>query len=209
MRSASQLREIGLAMHAYKEEKGHFPPAAVCDKDGTPLLSWRVLLLPYLEHEALFKQFKLDEPWDSPHNLKLLPLMPGVYHPVGEDRYEPHATFYQVFVGKGAAFEAGTEITLEEVSKGDGTSLTILVIEGGKAVPWTAPIDLKYDSHEPLPPVGGLFTGPTGWSDFRPRNDGTSAAFFDGHAQFLQRQISEEALRALITRNAGDRVHDE
>ena len=29
--------------------------------------------------DALFKQFKLDEPWDSEHNKKLLSMMPPQY----------------------------------------------------------------------------------------------------------------------------------
>ena len=44
---------------------------------GKPLLSWRVHLLPFLEENELYEQFKLDEPWDSPHNIKLLDQMPA------------------------------------------------------------------------------------------------------------------------------------
>ena len=53
-----------------------FPMGAICDASGKPLLSWRVAILPGLEQGNLYKQFRLDEPWDSPHNLTLLPLMP-------------------------------------------------------------------------------------------------------------------------------------
>src|SRR6516165_8316569 len=62
---ANSLRNIGLALHNYQSvRKGRLPPPVVKDKNGRPLYSWRVLLLPYLEHEPLYKQFKLDEPWD-------------------------------------------------------------------------------------------------------------------------------------------------
>ena len=64
-----------LALHNYHDAHGHFP-ADVRDKDGKPLLSWRVQILPYLEQERLYKQFKLDEPWDSEHNKKLIDKMP-------------------------------------------------------------------------------------------------------------------------------------
>ncbi len=70
---------VGQAMLRYHEDKGHFPPAATYDKEGKPLLSWRVALLPYLRHEKLYEQFHLDEPWDSEHNIKLLPQMPLAY----------------------------------------------------------------------------------------------------------------------------------
>ena len=50
---------------------------AIADSTGKPGLSWRVAILPYLEQDTLYKQFKLDEPWDSPHNKKLIRQMPG------------------------------------------------------------------------------------------------------------------------------------
>ncbi len=78
----TNLAEIGKAMHQYLKVHEHFPPAAISSKDGKPLLSWRVALLPYLGHEELYKQFKLDEPWDSEHNQKLLDKMPRVYSSV-------------------------------------------------------------------------------------------------------------------------------
>src|SRR5262245_53734413 len=75
--SAYNLRQIGLALLNYHQaHRGRLPPAAVRDKDDRPLLSWRVLLLPYLEHDDLYAQFKLDEPWDGPHNKALLEKMP-------------------------------------------------------------------------------------------------------------------------------------
>ncbi len=58
---------------------GAFPTAAILDKNGKPLLSWRVALLPYIEQDALYRQFKLDEPWDSEHNKKLIAQMPKIY----------------------------------------------------------------------------------------------------------------------------------
>ena len=80
----------------------HFPPAAICDKDGKPLLSWRVAILPYLEQGDLYKQFHLDEPWDSPHNSSLIEKMPGTYMDLGPKadqlNHEGKTTF-QVPVG--------------------------------------------------------------------------------------------------------------
>ena len=63
-------------------------------------LSWRVALLPYIEEETLYKGFKLDEPWDSPHNIKLLPRMPKMYKPARNYR-EPFTTYFQVITGSG------------------------------------------------------------------------------------------------------------
>jgi hypothetical protein len=49
-------------LRGYHDEHRTLPPHAVFDKAGRPLLSWRELILPYLEQEDLYQQFKLDEP---------------------------------------------------------------------------------------------------------------------------------------------------
>jgi len=54
---ANNLKQIGLAIHIYHEVNGCLPPAAITDKDGRPLLSWRVALLPYLYPEQLYSRF--------------------------------------------------------------------------------------------------------------------------------------------------------
>src|SRR5262249_48305784 len=76
--SVENLKQIGLAMHNSHAAGGPLP-ADVVGKNGKVLLSWRVLILPYIEQEALYKKFKLDEPWDSKHNIKLLGDMPKVF----------------------------------------------------------------------------------------------------------------------------------
>jgi len=75
----NNLKYIGIALWNYHEVHGCLPPAAITDKDGKPLLSWRVAILPYSEHEKLYAKFHLDEPWDSPHNIALLDSMPASY----------------------------------------------------------------------------------------------------------------------------------
>ncbi len=106
-RSANNLKQIGLAMHNYASaNKDDFPPAAVCDKKGKPQLSWRVLILPYIDQNELYKQFKLDEPWDSEHNKKLIEKMPAVYKLPGAKEGTTD-THYRVFVGNGAGVRLG------------------------------------------------------------------------------------------------------
>src|SRR4051794_8582362 len=82
IRSQVSLKRIGLALHSYHDVNGRLPPAVVYGKDGRPLYSWRVLLLPYLEEELLYRQFKQDEPWDSKHNQALVKETPRCYVPV-------------------------------------------------------------------------------------------------------------------------------
>src|ERR1043166_8522464 len=58
--SQNNLKQIGLAMHVYADgRKGAFPLHAIYSKDGkTPLLAWRVAILPYIEQDALYKDRK-------------------------------------------------------------------------------------------------------------------------------------------------------
>jgi len=193
--SMKNLKQIGLALSNYHDTYNRFPFAAMYaknDKTGKkPLLSWRVAILPFIEEDKLWKEFKVDEPWDSDHNKKLLPRMPKVYGPI--DAKSDHSTFYQAFVGKGAAFEGGAKrITFASFT--DGASNTLLVAEAAQAVPWTKPEDLVYDPDKDLPKLGGLF------------EDGFHVLYADSFIQFIKKDIKPETLRALITRNGGEVV---
>jgi hypothetical protein len=184
-------------MQNYHAVHGTLPPAAVCDKTGRPLLSWRVLMLPYLEEQGLYEQFKMDEPWDSAHNIELLSRIPHIYRPFnGKKTPEPYTTYYQVFVGKGAAFEINRGFDTGKDFP-DGTSNTFLMIEGKHAVPWTKPEDLPYAAKQPLPEIGGVFTA------------GFTAALADGHVRFfLAKETNPATIRAFITRNGGETIHE-
>src|SRR5262249_39345951 len=84
------------------------------DPQAKPLLSWRVGILPLLGEAELYEQFKLDEPWDSMHNKRLLPKIPRAYAAPGVEIKEPYATYYQVFVGPHAAFEVHEQFNLDQ-----------------------------------------------------------------------------------------------
>jgi WD40 repeat protein len=186
-RTVRNLRAIAAAMHKYHDAHGHFPAAALYSADGKPLLSWRVALLPYLGQEALYKEFKLDEPWDHPHNRKLLERMPAVYQARTGEGIAADATFLQVFTGPGTVFEGSRGSAVKDIT--DGTRDTILVAEAGQAVPWTKPADLAYRPDGPLPQLGA---GPT------PR---WSLARCDGSVDTTTRDAPQALLRALVTRN--------
>jgi hypothetical protein len=119
-------------------------------------LSWRVQILPFLEEDTLYKQFKLDEPWDSDHNKKLVEKMPKVYAPV-RVKAKAGETFYQTFTGEKALFGPKKQPRL--ASMRDGTSNTGLVFEAGDPVVWTKPEDMTFDEKKALPKLGGLLDG--------------------------------------------------
>jgi serine/threonine-protein kinase len=189
--SINNLNLLALAFHHYHNTYGHFPAPAITDKDGKPLLSWRVDILPFVEQDKLYKQFHRDEPWDSEHNKKLLELMPKIFAAPHELKpAEPYNTYYQVFVGKDAPFAAGRKTRFNDFT--DGTTNTFLIVEAGEAVPWTKPIDLPFDAKGPLPKLGGLF------------QDGFHAAMADGTVRFVKRSMPDLTLRALITPAGGE-----
>jgi hypothetical protein len=201
MERMTNLEQIGAAMHAYAEEHdGRFPPAARRDKDGKALLSWRVLILPYLGEKALYDEFRLDEPWDSPHNLPLLGRMPAVYGSTWASRLPPDHTSFQVFVGPGTPFEIAKGPRLKDDFP-DGSHETILVIEAAQTVPWTKPADLDYDPHGPLPPLGPADEPRLPyWLD----RGAYHFALADGSVQRGRKLWpSERRLRHLIVRNDG------
>jgi hypothetical protein len=190
-RDANNLKQIALAMHNYESTYGHFPPAAICDKQGKPLLSWRVAILPYIEQDNLYQQFRLDEPWDSPANKKLLEYLPNVYVvPNSKQLPGQYLTHYRVFVGGGALFDMRKGVKFAEIT--DGTSNTLMVVETAEGVPWTKPEDIPYDPKKPLPKFGDFF------------DKGFNAAMADGSVRFLPKDIKEQTLRAIITRAGGE-----
>jgi len=194
MHSSNNLKQIALAMMNFSDAMGSLPPATIYSKDGKPLLSWRVAILPYIGASPLYQQFKLDEPWDSPHNKALLARMPKLYAPVRGPAKEPHSTYYQVFTGDLAPFRLKPDGSAPLGARGprfpasflDGTSNTFLVVEAAEAVPWTKPEDLTYDARKPVPKLGSEFSG------------GFLAAFADGSVRFIRKDIEEQTLRNLI-----------
>ncbi|HKB37300.1 MAG TPA: DUF1559 domain-containing protein, partial [Gemmataceae bacterium] len=189
------LRQLAIAMTNYNAAYNSLPLHAIYSKDGQPLLSWRVALLPFIEPDlTLYKQFNLDEPWNSPHNKKLLAKMPRYYAPPGKTAPGPGLTYYQVFVGKGSVFEGQRKLSLEAIEKADGNPNTLLLVEARKPVPWTSPEDLPFEASKPLPRVGELFP------------DGFHAAFCDNSTLFIPRAAPQEKLRAMITWNGREKV---
>ena len=195
VRSATNLARIATAIHAYAEPRDWtFPTQAIVGADGKPLLSWRVAILPYIGEKALFARFKLDEPWDGPHNKALLEKMPRFYAPLDPKAGEKGATYYQVLVGGGALFEVKDKVKIGDVK--DGTVNTLMVVEADRTVPWTKPEDLTYSPERTLPRLGQF-------------KDGFVAATADGAIHFLKRLTDPMVLKALISRDGGEVVDND
>jgi Protein of unknown function (DUF1559) len=190
-----RMKAMSIAMMNASDENGNrLMPRAICDKDGKPLLSWRVGLLPYIGRDDLYQQFNRDEPWDGPNNGRLIPQMPETYaHPFDRAGAARGQTYYRVFTGPNTPFPdleppfpPGVSPFLYPSGFRHGTSNTIIIVEAGDAVPWTKPDELPYDPTKPLPKLGGHL------------RDGFVVALGDGTAQLVSSRVSEETLRAVI-----------
>jgi prepilin-type processing-associated H-X9-DG protein len=186
----NNLKQIGLAMHNFASSEGHFPAPAITDPQGKPLLSWRVAILPYIEQESLYRQFKLDEPWDSPNNLPLLSQMPSVYLCPTDGPNADFKTRYQGISGQGAMFDPTKATTIGNIT--DGTSNTLLVAESAQPVPWTKPEDI--DLAGITTSLGSLHPG------------GMNVIFADGSVRFIKTSINPATLQALGTKAGGEVV---
>ncbi|HEV2948997.1 MAG TPA: DUF1559 domain-containing protein [Gemmataceae bacterium] len=193
-RSMNNLKQIGLAMHNFHDANRHFPMVANFDKAEKPLLSWRVHLLPFLDQVQLYKQFHLDEPWDSEHNKKLIEKMPAPYRSTkNKELLQAGKTTYLAPVGEHLMF-TGTPKTISFRDITDGTSNTIMLVDGDDdhAVIWTKPDDLKVD---PKNPKAGLRNNP---------GSGFLILLGDGSVHYFPANIDVKTLNALFTRDGGE-----
>jgi len=194
--SINKLKQIGLAMHNYHDVTKAFPAAANVDKNGKKLLSWRVHILPYIDQDALYRQFHLDEPWDSEHNKQFIKQIPVAYvQPSHADLAKDGKTVYLVPTGKGLAFEGNEGMRLQDFT--DGTSNTILAVESHRdaAVVWTKPDDLVVDLKAPLKNLKSAMDG------------GFHLLLCDGSVRFVSDAIDVNILKALFTRSGGEVIN--
>ena len=149
----TNLRQIALGILNYESAHRHFPLQATKSPADKPLLSWRVAILPYVEQNELYSQFKLDQPWDSEHNLKLAKQMPAIYRDSSADGFENNRagrTVFQTPWGAGTILDGEEPVKFSDVT--DGSSNTILVVTTAptSAVPWTKPVDWNVNFEKPF-----------------------------------------------------------
>ena len=195
--SMNNMKNIMLALHNYADTHRTFPPHAIYSDDGKPLLSWRVAILPYIEQQALYSQFHLDEPWDSEHNRTLIAQMPELFRdPSSPLPVQGGKSSYAVPVGEDFIFN-GTSRGMGFAAIRDGTSNTLMLLQVDDEIApiWTKPDDWQYNEEKPLAGLGGLHPGIF------------LAGFADAHVRAIAKNIDAEVFKQLLTRAGGEVVN--
>ena len=159
MQSQNNLRQLSLGMMSYHDIHSHFPDlASLNSESGKQLLSWRVHVLPFVDEVELYEQFKLDEPWNSPHNKALIPKMPEAFKsPTGD--LEAGHTSYLAISGPGTVFENGKGKSLREITDGASNTLLLVEADADKAVVWTRPADFTMNPDSPTDGLTATYEG--------------------------------------------------
>jgi hypothetical protein len=192
MACSSNLRQCGIAILNYEYTYKKMPAGAIVDKaTGMPLLSWRVAILPFAEQQELYSKFKLDEPWDSPHNIKLVDQMPA-FLKCPSSMVPNGKTTYLAASSAEAAFHPTVPTKLASFTDGTSNTIMLVEVEDAHAVPWTAPMDF-----EPTPASVKNILGSNHFGGYH-------VTMADCSVRFLEESLDAKELMALFTRAGGE-----
>lgn len=190
LRSIANLQRLGEALTAYAERTGALP-AVIRDPQGAPLLSWRVALLPDLGHGELYRQFRLDEAWDSPHNRQLLPQIPPELQ--SPERFD-QKTNYLGLAGSGHAFGTSRGVVPRAMEDGPENTIAVVEVDEHRAAAWTAPEDFVPQADRPRYDLNRL------------RGDGAFALLANGQVVSLPAALVDHQLLALFSPDGGEQI---
>jgi predicted Zn finger-like uncharacterized protein len=203
--SIKNLEQIAAALNVYAADYGNYPPPAITDQAGRPLLSWRVLLLPYLDEQKLYDGLDLTRSWDDPINAAQLSRMPTVFqHPNGPTRGLYNQSGYHLITGAGTLFPSTGPLGPGDII--DDPAQTILVIEARSNIgvtSWAQPGDVDIANIKATIQggaeieLGGLL------------NEGLGMATTDGRGHLLPSSPDPLILRSLVTPRGGERLPDD
>ena len=195
------MSQLSMALWNYHDTYDSFPPAYVADVDGTPLHSWRVLILPFIDGNDIYQQYRFDEPWNGPHNSQLADRLASRFQCPGRRHDKSsHVTDYVALVGPESAFPGSSSTRMTDLR--DGPENTILLAEIAHSdIHWMEPRDLStqtmsFQVNDP---------GRPSLSSYHP--GGPAVIFADGITAYrLQSTIRPETLKALTTIQRGEPV---
>lgn len=190
----NNLHQIAIALHNYADEYGSFPPAYTVDDAGRPLHSWRTLILPYVDQGPLYRSIDLSKPWDDSANAAALAATLNVYRCPSAD-IPQNCTTYLGLVSSTGCFAPSKGRRLSDITRDHSETLMVVEASPDAAVPWMAPQD-----------TDGQFLLTFGRQTRLSHEDGTHAAYVDGHVGFVSSDIPIEERRAMLTIAAQERA---
>ncbi len=185
-------QSIVIAFHNHHDVY-QFLPGNILGKDGEPLLSWRVAILPFVEEYELYERFHLDEPWNSEHNIKLVDEMPSVYRQPFRD-LPAGKTVYQRPSGTQLIMHPGSQVRFQDILDGMSNTIILAEVMPDQAVDWSKPEDLKVDLTDPKKGLS---------ANSRKK---TLCIMADGAGLYLPSNIPAGTLKKLLTHASGETV---
>lgn len=191
MQDSNQMKQIGLAFHNYHDTYGHLPPRATANAEGQMLLSWRVMILPFIEQFAFYNQLHLDEPWDSEHNIRFAETIPVTYV-VSGPALPPGHTRIRLPQIEGSLWAGdGPPRKFQDVTDGLSNTIGAAIAPPSAAVAWSKPEPWQLDESNLL-------------ESFFGDQQSTIVMLLDGSVRTLPRTIGAETLRAMLTHQGGE-----
>jgi hypothetical protein len=190
-----RLAQIHLALHNYHDTYGSFPPAYIADQNGKPMHSWRVLIMPFLDGNDFYQQYRFDEPWDSPHHQQIAKRYENIrFHcPSGPHGTGNPLTNYVVIVGDQTAFPGSSTTSLSDFIDGEDNTLMLVEIRDS-GIHWMEPRDLTFNEMSFTP------NDASRPSISSPHRIGPAVVFADSIRSYrVQSTVRAETLRAFAT----------
>lgn len=197
MSCSNNLKQIGIGLLNYHDTYGEFPPAYTVDDQGKPLHSWRTLILPFIEQNALYESIDLSKPWDDPVNkLAMETRIPAYQCPSVQPK--GNLTNYLAVVTSQSCLRPIDSSSIAEIT--DDTNSTLLVMEFplDQAVPWGSPEDANQSMVLDFGSAAEL-----------PHQSGAQVTMADASVRFIPKKTTATTLWALITCEGNEKLDDD
>lgn len=202
---ANNLRALGLALANYESTHKCFPCPAI---NG---VSWRIGIMPFVMSSPMHVEYRYDEPWNSPANLKLhlRPLrtkdgnkvvfgVPDAFHCRLSSANETDAS-YLLFVGSNAFGNPAGHRRRSEIT--DGVENTLVAAEStSTSIRWLEPKDMDVSN------MSYKVNDPNAMSVSSRHASGPAVLFADWSVYRMSPSIPENYVQALITINGGEPI---
>ena len=212
MGCAHNLKQLGLGIHLSKDAGIDLSDAQNSNSPevkGSPDVSWRVKLLPFIEQSHLKETYRPDQPWDSDANWELAQKRLSVYScPSEPPQMNPKGGRYTSYamLNHSNRQEDNPKSVPPKKATTPHTNGIMLMESCGANLIWTEPRDVDLDTFKwSLQPENEAvrrmpWNSRNVGSSLHPH--GTQVAFADGSVRFLSETTDPELLRRLINGDA-------